>query len=57
MVGGCYHYCTHSKFVSSPVICLFSTVNPSISLSFAFLYSDDIVVPTVEINRATHVNH
>ena len=35
----------------------FSTVNPSISLSFAFLYSDDIVVPTVEIKRATHVNH
>ena len=39
----------YTKFISSPFIYLFSTVIPIISLSFASLYRDDIVV-AIEIN-------
>ena len=42
---------THSKFISSPSICLFATIIPTISPSFAFLYRDDTVVTAVEINE------
>ena len=43
---------THSKFTSSPFICLFSTIIPIISPSFASLYRDNIVVSTVKINAS-----
>ena len=38
---------THSKFISSPFICLFSTIIPP---SLAYLYKDATFVPVVEIN-------
>ena len=41
---------THSKFISSPFICLFSIIISIICPSFAPLYRDDIVVSTVERN-------
>ena len=46
---------THSKFISGSFICLFLQIISIICPSFASLYRDDIVVPTVEIKHATHV--
>ena len=40
---------THSKFISSPFICLFPTTIPIIYPSFVSLYRDGIVVTAVEI--------
>ena len=44
---------THSKFIASPFICLFSTI---ISPSFAILYRDDIVVTTVPKNASFYID-
>ena len=41
---------THSKFISSPFISLFSTIIPIFSPSFLLLYRDDTGKSTFEIN-------
>ena len=41
---------THSKFISSPFISLFSTIIPIFSPSFSLLYRDDTGKSTSEIN-------
>ena len=45
-----FNVITHSKFISSPSMCLFSTIFPTFSPSFSSLYRDNIGVSTVEIN-------